>query len=57
VDVLIIFFNYNELYKSPVQAQNGSFPETGSMTYKLVQENSLSTTAYVILAFYDNKQL
>ena len=38
------------------QAQNGSFPETGSMTYKMIQDDPISTTAYVILSFYDNKQ-
>ncbi len=38
------------------QAQNGSFPETGPITYQMVQSDPISTTAYVILAFYDNRQ-
>ena len=38
------------------QADNGSFPETGAITYKLVQDDAISTTAYVVLAFFDSKQ-
>lgn len=54
VDQEVLFQALNWLVKA--QAQNGSFPETGSITYQLVQSDPISTTAYVVLAFYDNRQ-
>jgi CD109 antigen len=54
VDQDVISAALSWLVKS--QAANGSFPEIGPMTYKLVQDDPISTTAYVVLSFYDNKQ-